>query len=295
MREIHKVPAAAGAEWLLTGFSLLRRAPLALASLGMLWAVVALLALTVAALLPVLGSALQFLLLLAGPLFMGGLLWALREVDQGRPARPIHLLTGLHEGRAPHLLVALLPQVVAGLLLGVLLLTLVGNDGLQQLSLVMTKLNAMNAGGAPADPALTLALVETLPVKRILLWLLLVLLTFAALALALFVMMPQVMFEHSGGWKALRNSLRASIHNLPAMLVFFLLAFIAVFAIYFAVMIVSLLAGLVLGQTLAVWLAQLLLMGVLMPVFGGAVYAAWKQMLAPADGAGAAPPGVIAL
>jgi hypothetical protein len=35
--------------------------------------------------------------------------------------------------------------------------------------------------------------------------------------------------------------------------------------------------------------AQLLLMAVLMPVFAGAVYAAWKQMLAPAD-AGSTPP-----
>ncbi|MFT4246712.1 MAG: BPSS1780 family membrane protein [Pseudomonas sp.] len=292
MREIHKVPAASGAEWLLTGFALLRRAPLALGSLGVTWALIASLALSLAQQVPVLGTAVQFLLVLAGPLFMGGLLWAVREVDGGRVARPSHLLHGLQEGRAPHLLVALLPQILAGLVLGIALLVLIGTHGLQQLSDVMTQLNALSASGKQPDPAEIEALAATLPAGRILLWLLLVLATFAALALALFVMPPQVMFDRSGGWKALRNSLRASIHNLPAMLVFFVLAFIALFAIYFAVMIVALVVGLVAGQGVAVWAAQLLLMGVLMPVFAGAVYAAWKQMFAPPDGreTGAVPP-----
>lgn len=292
MREIHKVPASSGAEWLLTGFSLLRRAPLALGSLGVIWALVASLALSLALLVPALGTAVQFLLVLAGPLFMGGLLWAVREVDEGRPARPSHLLHGLQEGRAPHLLVALLPQVLAGLLLGIALLALIGTHGLQQLSEVMVQLNALSASGKQPEPAEIEALAATLPAGRILLWLLLVLATFAALTLALFVMPPQVMFDRSGGWKALRNSLRASIHNLPAMLVFFVLAFIALFAIYFAVMIVALVVGLVAGQGVAVWVAQLLLMGVLMPVFAGSVYAAWKQMF-PHPGAaagGAVPP-----
>lgn len=292
MREIHKVPAASGAEWLLTGFSLLRRAPLALGSLGVIWALGASLALSLALLLPTLGTAVQFLLVLAGPLFMGGLLWAVREVDEGRPARPSHLLHGLYEGRAPHLLVSLLPQILAGLLLGIALLALIGTHGLQQLSDVMVQLNAISASGKQPEPAEIEALAATLPAGRILLWLLLVLATFAALTLALFVMPPQVMFDRRGGWKALRNSLRASLHNLPAMLVFFVLAFIALFAIYFAVMIVALVVGLVAGQGVAVWVAQLLLMGVLMPVFAGSVYAAWKQMFPHAgrDGSGAATP-----
>lgn len=286
MREIHKVPASAGAEWLLAGFTLLRRAPVALGSLGVIWALVVSAAMALAIVVPVLGTAVQFLLMLAGPLFMGGLLWAVREVDQGRPARPAHLLQGLHDGRAPHLLVALLPQVLAGLLLSVLLLAMIGSDGLVQLQHVMVQLNALNASGKPADPAEIEALVATLPAGRILLWLLVLVAAAVAVALALFVMPPQVMFDRSGGWKALRNSLRASLHNLPAMLVFLVLAFIALFAIYFVVMIVVLLVSLVAGQAAAMLVAQLLLMGVLMPVFGGAVYAAWKQMFEPPADAG---------
>ncbi len=43
----------------------------------------------------------------------GGVLWALREVDQGRTARPGDLLQGLYDGRVPQLLMALLPQLLA--------------------------------------------------------------------------------------------------------------------------------------------------------------------------------------
>jgi hypothetical protein len=291
MSEIRKVPASAGAEWLLTGFGLLKRAPLALGSLGILWGVGTWLVLSLSMLVPLLGTAVQFLLLLAGPLFMGGMLWAIREVDQGRVAKPSHLLQGIQEGRAPHLLIALLPQLVAALLLGTLLLVLVGTAGLQQLSEVMLKINEISQSGAQPDPAQIEQLVATLPAGRILLWLLLLLGTFAALTMALFVMPPQVMFEGRTGIQALRESLRASLHNLPAMLVFFVLAFIAIFAIYFAVMIVALIVGLIAGQAAAMAVAQLVLMAVLMPVFAGSVYAAWKQMLAP-TGAGTAPPAM---
>ncbi len=283
MGDIRKVPASAGAEWLLTGFGLLKRAPLALGSLGILWGVGTSLMLMLSVLVPALGTLVQFLLLLAGPLFMGGLLWAVREVDLGRIARPAHLLEGVRENRAPHLLVALLPQLVAAALLGVLLLVLIGGpEGFQKLSEVMLKLNEMSQAGTQPDPASIEELVATLPAARILLWLLLLLATFAAVTLALFVMPPQVMFERLGGWHALRRSLRSSLRNLPAMLVFFVLAFIAIFAVYFAVMIVALVVGAIAGQTFALAVAQLLLMAVLMPVFAGAVYAAWKQMLGPA-------------
>ena len=52
MSEIRKLPASAGAEWLLSGFSLLRRAPLALGLLGVIWAVVALLVMSLAVVSP---------------------------------------------------------------------------------------------------------------------------------------------------------------------------------------------------------------------------------------------------
>ncbi|HEY0334858.1 MAG TPA: BPSS1780 family membrane protein [Stenotrophomonas sp.] len=283
MSEIRKVPATAGAEWLLTGFTLLRRAPLALGSLGMTWGLIAMVAYAASLLAPAVGLAIQFLMALAGPIFLGGMLWAVREVDEGRPARPSHLLHGLQEGRAPHLLMALVPQLVAGLLLGVLLLALIGTGGWQHLTDVTVQINALSQSGAQPDQEQIRALAEQLPAGRILLWLGLVIVTLAAVSLALFVMAPQVMFDHTTGTHALRESLRATLRNLPALLVFFLMAFVALFAIYFAVMLVVLLLALVVGVNAAMFVAQLLLMAVLMPVFAGAVYAAWKQMFAHAD------------
>jgi len=43
-------------------------------------------------------------------------------------------------------------------------------------------------------------------------------------------------------------------------------------------MLVALIAQLIGGTMLALFVAQLLLMGVVMPVFAGAIYTAWKQM-----------------
>lgn len=278
MSEIRKLPASAGAEWLLAGFALLRKAPVGLGVLGMLWALGALLVTALATLAPVMALPAQLITALAGPLAFGGLVWAVREVDLGRPAQPGHLLQGLHDGRAPHLLVALLPQLIAGVVLGVLLLVLIGSQGLTQLSEVMTRINEISQSGVQPDPAEVEALAASLPAGRILLWLLCVLGVFIAVALALFTLSPQVMFEQRGGWQSLQQSLRGCLHNVAPMLLFFLLSFVSVFAVYFLVMIVAMIAQLLGGALLALVVAQVLLMGVMMPVFAGAVYTAWKQM-----------------
>ncbi|NIJ70790.1 BPSS1780 family membrane protein [Xanthomonas sp. 60] len=291
MSEIRKLPASAGAEWLLAGFALLRKAPMGLGALGMLWAAGALLLTAIGATVPVLALPAQLIMALAGPLAFGGLVWAAREVDLGRPAQPGHLLQGLHDGRAPHLLVALLPQLIAGLVLGILLLLLIGSQGLTQLSEVMTRLNEISQSGASASPAEMEALAASLPAGRILLWLLCVLAVFIAVALALFTLSPQVMFEQRGGWQSLRLSLRACLHNVLPMLLFFLLSFVSVFAVYFLVMIVAMIAQLLGGALLALVVAQILLMGVVMPVFAGAVYTAWKQMFGHRDAPAAVPVG----
>lgn len=283
MSEIRKLPASAGAEWLLAGFALLRKAPLGLGALGMLWAAGALLLTALGAMVPVLALPAQLIMALAGPLAFGGLVWAAREVDLGRAAQPGHLLQGLHDGRAPHLLVALLPQLIAGLVLGILLLLLIGSQGLTQLSEVMTRLNEISQSGASPSPTEMEALAASLPAGRILLWLLCVLAVFIAVALALFTLSPQVMFEARGGWQSLQLSLRACLHNVLPMVLFFLLSFVSVFAVYFLVMIVAMIAQLLGGALLALVVAQILLMGVVMPVFAGAVYTAWKQMFGHQD------------
>lgn len=97
MDTIRRLPASAGAEWLLGGFALLRQAPLALGMLGALWGVLGALVIAFALAVPALAAALQLLLALAGPLLFAGLVWAVRELTQGRPPQPGHLLHGLRE------------------------------------------------------------------------------------------------------------------------------------------------------------------------------------------------------
>src|SRR5690606_41856131 len=118
MHTIRRLSASAGAQWLLGGFALLRKAPLALGTLGALWGLLGTMVVFLAAVVPPLAAALQLLLAIAGPVLFAGLLWAVREVQQDRPALPAHLPRGLQDGHAPALLATLLPPGVAGLLPG---------------------------------------------------------------------------------------------------------------------------------------------------------------------------------
>lgn len=279
MSNINKVPASAGAEWLLAGFALLRRAPVALGTLGVLWGLLSLLLMLVAVAVPPMLLAMQFLLVLAGPLLFAGMVWAVREVDQGRTPQPSNLLQGLRDGNAPKLLATLLPQVAAGVVLATLLLVMVGTDQLKQLADVWMQMQAVAEAGGQPDPSL----VENLPAGRLLLWLLLVALSFVAVKWMTFIAAPQILFSGANAWPAMRTSLRACAHNWTAMLVFYLLAGIAIFAITLGLLLLSMLAQLVGGATLALLVWQLLLMAVLMPVLAGSMYTAWRQMLAGAE------------
>ncbi|MGH8075431.1 MAG: BPSS1780 family membrane protein, partial [Lysobacter sp.] len=120
MNDIRKVPFGAGAEWLLGGIALLRKAPLALGLLGLIWGGLSALATASGQLW------LSLLLALAGPLLFGGILYAAREVDHGRSATPAHLIQGMRDGKLPRLLAMLLPQVAALLLMGLLMVVIVG-------------------------------------------------------------------------------------------------------------------------------------------------------------------------
>jgi hypothetical protein len=275
MSMINKVPASAGAEWLLGGFALLRKAPLALGMLGVLWGLASLVVMLVATAVPVLLYGLQFLLILAGPLFFAGMILAVREVDQDRAALPMHLLQPVREGLALSLLATLLPQLIAALILGGLLFVVVGTEQLEHLSDVMTQMQVIAESGGKADPSM----LEGLPVGRLLLWVVLVLVTFVAVKWMTFVAAPQILFSRTDALSSMRNSLRACLHNWTAMLVFYLLAGIAIFAISIGSLLIASLLQLLIGATLAVLLWQLMLLAVLMPVLAGAAYYAWRQMM----------------
>ncbi|MET0809195.1 MAG: BPSS1780 family membrane protein [Pseudoxanthomonas sp.] len=275
MSTINKVPAGAGAEWLLGAFALLRKAPLALALLGAIWGLLSMVAVQAMALNVTLGLFLQLGLALLGPLLFAGLLWAVREVDEGRPALPSHLLHALHGGNVAGLLATLLPQLAAALLLGLLLILMVGPGELQHLVEVMAKLQETAQAGGQPDPAL----VQALPVGRLLLWVLMLFAAVIVVSLVTFVAVPDIVFGGNGGLAAMGNSLQACAQNLLAMGVFYLLLLITLFALSVGIQLLAMVVQLVAGPMVAMWLSNLLLMAVLMPVMAGAVFYAWRQML----------------
>ena len=270
--DVVKLPASAGAEWLLGGFALLRRSPLGLGLLGAIFGALAAIVGHAGLANPMWMMPLQLLMALLGPLLVAGMVWAAREVDQGRAASPAHLLRGLQDGKAGRLLMTLLPQVAAGLLAVLLLLIVVGPGELQKLLDVVER-----AQGQPRpDPSLFAGLA----LGRFWLWLLLALAVGILAGFFNFTAIPDMMFSGAGALDAMMRSFRACLRNLPAMLVFFVLLIIAVIALSIASALVGGLLNLVAGQALSQFLLQVLLMAVLMPVVTGAMYVAWKRMVA---------------
>ncbi|SDR11338.1 BPSS1780 family membrane protein [Pseudoxanthomonas sp. CF125] len=283
MSTINKVPAGAGAEWLLGAFALIRKAPLALGLLGVIWGLLTLLPLQAMVVNSTLGLLLQFGLALLGPFLFAGMLWAVHDADQGKPVTPAHLFREVRGEHALALLSTLMPQIAAALILGLLLYVMIGPTELQHLAEVIAKLEQTTQSGGQPDPEL----VRTLPVGRMLLWVLALIAAVVAVILITFVAVPGIVFGGRSGFVAMRDSLRACLHNLLAMLVFYVLLAIAFVMLAIGIQLLAMLVQLVAGPTAGIWVSNLLLMGILMPVLAGAAYYAWRQMLG--DGAAVDP------
>lgn len=277
MNDVNKVAASAGAQWLLDGFGALRKAPLGLGLLGAIYGAIALVVAILASRSPAL-LGLQLLMMLVGPLLAGGIVFAVRSVEQGGKALPGHLLEGFQSGRLGRLLLTLLPNIGALLLCLVLLVAMVGQTALTEMMQVMEQAAAQTQ----PDPELF----SSLPLGRLALWMLLSLLIGIVASFFTFVAIPEIMFTDNGAFAAMGRSFRACLRNLSALVVFIIVTVIAVIAIYIVVMIIGVIARAVGGALAMNVVTQLLLMAVLMPVMMGAVHSAWKQML----GAGASAP-----
>ncbi|KGM52736.1 hypothetical protein N792_00335 [Lysobacter concretionis Ko07 = DSM 16239] len=269
MKDIRKVPPGAGAEWLLGGVALLRKAPLTLGLLGLIWGGLSTLA-------SLTGQAwLSLLLGFAGPILFGGIIYAAREVDQGRHASPAQLLQGLHDGKATRLLAMLLPQIVALVVLVVLLVVMVGPQQLERIAAVMVELQTN------PDPTL----VESLPVGRLFGWMVAALVIGVVAGFFTFIAIPEVMFTDRGAFAAMGMSLRACLRNLGALIVLLVLMVIAMIAFSLALQLVGMLLTFLVGAQASMFAVQVLLMAVLLPVMSGAAYLGWRQMTGDAPAA----------
>jgi len=290
MSVLRKVPASAGMQWVLGSLVLLRHAPLALARLGLLWAFAVTLLLAVTSRVWELETVGPYLTWLSWPPYMGGLLWALREVDQRRRPKLVHLLAGVMGNRPIHLFIFMFPYFVATVILLLVLLLILGFDGIAPLKQLLNQLIAQRQPGAAPDPETLRALLDALPVNGLTWWLSGAITIFIMLWLIQLVMLPLVMFHNVSGIRAMLYSLYAFLYNISAMAVFLLFLGITLVAGYFALQLLLLALTALLGAQLAAILTHLLLLALLMPLLAGAMYAAWKQMLAPLpEGAPPAP------
>lgn len=288
MAETRKASAGSGAEWLLGGFSLLRHSLLGLGLLGAIFGLLSALPMLFAASDVRMFFALQVLLVLLGPVLMGGFIYAVHEVESGRSAVPGHLLQGFREGKALRLLALLLPQVAVGVIAVLLLLVMVGPAQLQEAVLVLEQIESQ----PNPDPAVF----EQLPVGAFLLWLLVVFVLGVLAYFFTFVATPQIMLEHRDAFTSMKRSFRACVRSIPAMIVFFVLLLIIAFLVSLGAQLVAVIARVAAGPVAMQFLSQLLLMAVLMPVMMGATYRAWRQLLPsgePGSAAEAPPPSGI--
>lgn len=272
---INKVPASAGAEWLLGAFALLRKAPLALGLLGVLWGLLSLLAMQVMAFNVTLGVLSQLAVALLGPFLFGGMLHAVREVEQDRAALPAHLFHAVRKENALNLLSTLLPQVAVAVVMGFLLIALIGPAELQKLAEVVAKLQQSAQAGGQPDPEL----VRSLPVGRLFVWMLLLFAAVIAMSLFTFVAVPEILFGGRGGIEAMGNSFRACLRNVPALIVFCVLLLISLLVISIGVQLIAMVVHLAVGAAAGIFVSNVLLMAVVMPMMAGAVFHAWRQML----------------
>ncbi len=279
--DVNKVPASAGAQWLLDGMANLRRAPLAFGFLGVIYGAIALVVGQAAMVNVGLFMALEVLLVLLGPLLMGGFVHAARSVASGGTARPADLLEGMHSGRTGRLLATLLPDVIALVVCVVLLFAMVGQDSLLQIAQAVERASAQ----ATPDPTVF----EGLPVGSLLLWFLLVIVIGIVASFFTFVAIPEIMFRPTGAFAAMGRSFRACARNLPALLVFLVLTFIAIVVLYIGLSIVGLAVSAVAGKAAMQVVLQLLGWAVIMPALLSAIYFAWRQMLGGETAATAAP------
>jgi hypothetical protein len=291
--EMRKVPASAGAEWLLATFRLLKRSPAGFGALGAIYAGLWLAIILAATAAPGAALPLQMVMMLMGPLLLAGMIFAAHEVDHGGGATPAHLMAAFRTGKAGRVITTLIPQVLVLLVCMLLLVAIVGMDNLDRLAALMTKLQAEAQKGGQVDPALF----ADLPAGRMLLWLLLVLVIGVFSTLLTLTVIPDMLFGDVGLVAAMKRSFGACLRNAAAVIVFLVLGMVVLFAAAIGLGLVVGTLGLILGDA-AVLVGQAITNGFFACFLSGAMYHAWKGLLGPAEagtGAPTAPPTGVAM
>jgi hypothetical protein len=285
--EIRKLPASAGAEWLLGAFRLIGKSPQGFGLLALSYAALSFLLVLAMQSAPTLGGALQIVFFIIGPLLIAGMIFAAHEVDEGREASPAHLLAAIRTGRAGRVISTLVPQIVVLIVCLALLYVIVGQENVEKLMALSVKLQTEAQTKGTIDPELAAELMRDLPVGRLFLWIVAVFaIGFGAIFFTLTIV-PDMMFTEVRLVEAMRRSYRACTQNFLALLVFLVMGFVVMIAFSVGLGILGALAGLIGGDT-AMLALNALGNGVFVAFIAGAMYFAWKQMLGGGTAAPAA-------
>ncbi|MEQ1511873.1 MAG: BPSS1780 family membrane protein [Lysobacteraceae bacterium] len=276
--EIRKLPAAAGAEWLLGAFRLLRKSPLGFGLLALVYATLSFVLVLTMQSAPAIGGALQLVFFVIGPLLIAGMIFAAHEVDEGREASPAHLLAAVRTGRAGRVISTLLPQVVVLLICLALLYVIVGAANVEKLMELSVKLQTEAQTKGTIDPNLMAAMIEDLPLGRLFLWIVAVFAIGFGTIFFTLTIVPDMMFTEVRLVEAMKRSYRACTQNLMALLLFLIMGFVVMMAFSVGLGILGALASMI-GGDKAMLFVNSLGNGVFVAFLAGAMYFAWKQML----------------
>jgi len=285
---MRKLPASAGAEWLLGAFRLLLKSPLGFGLLAMVYAAISLIAGTAMAALPDMAYLIQAIMFVIGPLLIAGMIYAAHEVDAGRGATPAHLFASMQNGKAGRVLTTLIPQAAVLVVIMLLLYALVGQDNLEALMDAWTKIQAQAQAGKQVDPQL----VMQMPLGRLAIWVILALIIALISLPFTFTVIPDMLFNDVSLWPAMKRSAASCLRNLPALLVCLAMGFVVLMAVSIGLGMILAVLQAFLGQKAAL-IGNVVLQSVFVCFFAGTMYFAWKDLLgsessAPAEVSGVA-------
>lgn len=238
---IRKVPAGNGVTWITEAVQLILKNPGPFALMGLVIAV--------AGVIPILGT---LALAVLGPALYGGIAWAARDQSRGEKVTFEHLFRAFQqEGKIGPMLLLCLPGVIGGVIVFIL-------------AVIVISITVAGVGVSAATES-NAALWASLGVGGLILLVFILALAIAVFTLTFFAI-PDLMFRHNDAIGAMKQSMRASIDNIGAVLLYLLILMVAMFI---TVVVLSLVSSI---------LAQFLVSIALAPVVGTSMYMAWKDV-----------------
>lgn len=257
--------------------ALVWRAFYGLGTLGVLWGFLLTTLICLSSLFPVVAGPLHFLMLYSTPLLASGMIWAIREVDQGRQVQPQHLFAVWHEHRIAPLTLWLLPQILMVFVVSMWLVWLLGPDQIIHLSQVLRTLQTSSIAQSTAQPIASLF--QGLPLWRLLIWLLVSLFAYTFVSFLTSLMLPQVLFSAHSGHHALWHSLRLGLRHWLAMALLVIAIYILYVIFYFVLATAMSILAMLIGPIVAFGLMQLIFMATFVPFLCAIIYTTWLVLL----------------